>query len=316
MIFLWALIVVELIIILLLLSRPKKDITKEEELEFEKTKNSRLSKLNAHISEVKENSLNKIREYQEKSFQEISVKKDEEYLKIKDARKEWELEEKKQFEEFKLQQEQIKLNKKEELERIIKEDISLVQKTKLESEVEIGEIEQKIEDWRNKYDAAVQVYKKLDKDKQAGDFYRIQFDEVETEELEELNGVIRKLKNPMPFYKAVHDIYYRNKVSELVKRVVGISKISGIYKITHIESGKCYVGQSVDIGNRWKQHIKRGVGADKLTQNKLYPALMKYGITNFTFEIVETTEDTSKLNEMEQYWQDFLSAKDFGFSMK
>jgi len=43
---------------------------------------------------------------------------------------------------------------------------------------------------------------------------------------------------------------------------------------------------------------------------------MKYGIQNFTFEIVETTEDTNKLNDMEKYWQEFLGAKDFGFSMK
>jgi len=28
---------------------------------------------------------------------------------------------------------------------------------------------------------------------------------------------------------------------------------------------------------------------------------MKYGIQNFTFEIVETTEDTNKLNDMEKY---------------
>jgi hypothetical protein len=43
---------------------------------------------------------------------------------------------------------------------------------------------------------------------------------------------------------------------------------------------------------------------------------MEEGIQNFTFEIVEETDDTSKLNEMEQYWQEFLGAKEFGYSQK
>ena len=29
----------------------------------------------------------------------------------------------------------------------------------------------------------------------------------------------------------------------------------GIYKITCNETGKCYIGQSIDIENRWLQHI-------------------------------------------------------------
>jgi hypothetical protein len=43
---------------------------------------------------------------------------------------------------------------------------------------------------------------------------------------------------------------------------------------------------------------------------------MELGIHNFIFEIVEITEDTSKLNEMEKYWQDFYQAKEFGYSIK
>jgi len=47
--------------------------------------------------------------------------------------------------------------------------------------------------------------------------------------------------------------------------------------------------------------MKRGVGAEALTNNKLYPAMMELGAHNFMFEIVETTQDASKLNEMEKY---------------
>lgn len=135
-------------------------------------------------------------------------------------------------------------------------------------------------------------------------------------EIEELRDVIQKLRNPMPFYRAVYDIYFANKVSDLVSNVVGRGRVSGVYKITEIESGKVYVGQSVDIGERWKQHIRRGSGAVALTNNKLYPAMIESGVENFTFEVLETTEDVSKLNEMEKYWQEFFKAKEFGYSMR
>jgi hypothetical protein len=35
----------------------------------------------------------------------------------------------------------------------------------------------------------------------------------------------------------------------------------------------CYVGQAANISERWRQHIKRGVGAETATRNKLYPAM-------------------------------------------
>jgi len=33
--------------------------------------------------------------------------------------------------------------------------------------------------------------------------------------------------------------------------------ISGIYKITNKVNGKVYIGQSVDIERRWKEHRQR-----------------------------------------------------------
>lgn len=183
-------------------------------------------------------------------------------------------------------------------------------------ETSLNEIKTEIEIWRSKQDAAIQVFQSLDELKSGAEFNKISFTSEEGEEIKELDAAIRRLRNPMPFRKAVYDIYYKNKVNDLVARVVGNGRVSGIYKITHIESGKCYVGQSVNIGDRWKQHAKRGCGADVLTNNKLYPAMMELKLENFSFEVVETTEDTSRLNEMEKYWQEYLKAKEFGYSMK
>ena len=77
----------------------------------------------------------------------------------------------------------------------------------------------------------------------------------------------------------------------------------------------CYVGQAVNIADRWKQHIKRAVGAEERTNNKLYPAMDKIGPWNFTFEVIEECP-RELLNEREDYWQDFYDAKEYGYSIK
>ena len=77
----------------------------------------------------------------------------------------------------------------------------------------------------------------------------------------------------------------------------------------------CYVGQAANLAERWKQHIKRGLGADPITKNKLYPAMKAIGVENFSFEVIEECE-RSKLDEREDYWQYFFKAKEFGYSIK
>ena len=43
--------------------------------------------------------------------------------------------------------------------------------------------------------------------------------------------------------------------------------------------------------------------------------MLKEGVENFTFEIVEEC-DRTLLNEKEDYWQDYFEAKTFGYSIK
>lgn len=60
--------------------------------------------------------------------------------------------------------------------------------------------------------------------------------------------------------------------------------MTGIYKITNLVNGKMYIGQAVDIEERWIRH-KRDWKIDKT--KVLYKAIRKYGIENFSFEIIE-----------------------------
>lgn len=64
----------------------------------------------------------------------------------------------------------------------------------------------------------------------------------------------------------------------------------GIYKITNKMNGKCYIGQSIDVEKRLREHKLRAFRGDEKTNKEynkaLYKALRKYGIEAFTYDIL------------------------------
>lgn len=77
-----------------------------------------------------------------------------------------------------------------------------------------------------------------------------------------------------------------------------MKKIQGIYKIRNCINGKVYIGQSINIKNRWKAH------KDNITtiyNHPLYNAFRKYGISNFEFSIIEEVIESNGINAREQY---------------
>lgn len=69
----------------------------------------------------------------------------------------------------------------------------------------------------------------------------------------------------------------------------------GIYKITNTINGKCYIGQSINIEERWRHHHYPSKG---VSHYPLYLAFDKYGLENFTFEVLEECSQ-KELNDKE-----------------
>ena len=180
---------------------------------------------------------------------------------------------------------------------------------------ELKKVQDELTDLVQKLNCAVEANKRAEEIKQKQDFYRLQLTTIDLDEIKRLREVEPYLREKEPLNKVIWKVYYEKPYTDLIGRVVGTGIHTGIYKITNIENQMCYVGQAVNIADRWKQHIKRGIGAEAPTRNKLYPAMLEVGVENFTFEIVEEC-DKSKLNEREDYWQEFFHAKDFGYSIK
>jgi group I intron endonuclease len=90
----------------------------------------------------------------------------------------------------------------------------------------------------------------------------------------------------------------------------------GIYKITNLINGKVYIGQSVDIGARWRKHHNEPFDVNSHQYNcSLYRAIRKYGLDYFSFEIIEECKKED-LNEREKYWVSQYNShnKNFGYN--
>jgi hypothetical protein len=76
----------------------------------------------------------------------------------------------------------------------------------------------------------------------------------------------------------------------------------GIYRITNLCNGKNYVGQSIDVEKRWRQHKQKSARKENTYLQK---AFAKYGIENFDFDVLqECTKE--ELNDLEiKYIEEF-----------
>lgn len=99
----------------------------------------------------------------------------------------------------------------------------------------------------------------------------------------------------------------------------GLDKVGGIYKLTWKEDESiCYIGQAVNIKERWYTHIKKMVGVEPKGNERLY----EEGRTpdKFYWEVVEVIEDAAtnkaKMDERERYYIELLGCKEIGLNKK
>lgn len=143
-------------------------------------------------------------------------------------------------------------------------------------------------------------------------FYTLSIDGCEKREIAIIKSIEDMLRDPRPLRMLIWSTYYLKKANELCSNVLGPNKKTGIYKITSLIDGRCYIGQAIDVKERWREHMKAGLGIDA-TGSKFYETMQEQGIDNFTFELLE---ECSKdlLNEKERFYIDLYQSLDYGFN--
>lgn len=172
---------------------------------------------------------------------------------------------------------------------------------------------QKLKDLEDKQLAYIQAQQRQEKIRQQQDYYRLVINDIDLNDIKLLRELQPRFFKKESIDKLIWEVYYKPAYDILTSHLFNTTeKICGIYKITDLTTGQSYIGQSVDIRERFRQHIKTSLSYGKAT-NKLYQTMQKSGQSNFTFEILEKVP-RDKLNERETYWIDFYKTKDVGLN--
>lgn len=86
---------------------------------------------------------------------------------------------------------------------------------------------------------------------------------------------------------------------------LALHKKPGIYKIENIINGHCYIGQSIDLGRRIRNHFTE-LKRNNHHNNHLQNAYKKHGKRNFVFSVLIYCEN----NELTRYEQWFVDTID------
>lgn len=93
----------------------------------------------------------------------------------------------------------------------------------------------------------------------------------------------------------------------------------GIYKFTNKINGKCYIGQSIQLEKRKREHKYNSFHKNSNEYNsQFHKAIRKYGIENFDYEVLEFLEEkeytTKKLNELEKKYINYFNSYKNGYN--
>lgn len=75
----------------------------------------------------------------------------------------------------------------------------------------------------------------------------------------------------------------------------------GIYKITNTENNKVYIGESINIRDRWKDHISR-LRNNNHRNKHLQTSYNKYGESIFLIEVIRIMDDIIELKRVESHY--------------
>lgn len=196
-----------------------------------------------------------------------------------------------EFEAEKLKYESYKKSYKEELDTL-KQDIESIKETRR---------------------AAIASRNKELIVEQNKDDYTLILPREEERDIPILREVQYKISKPRTIAMAIWNGYYQPIAKTKFPKILGKQNVCGIYKITNQKTGECYIGQAVDVRKRWYDHAKAMIGIDTPQNNLLYAAAQKYGLDDFTFELLLECKP-NELDVKEKYFIELYNSNTFGYN--
>ena len=191
--------------------------------------------------------------------------------------------------------------------------LNSLEETKKEYTKELEQIQELLEVERSKRAAINEEILRQRQMEEEGDFYRIQLNPNDKNDVHILRDIAPRLRHPEVINKVIWSGYYQKPLADLRKRLLPNGDISGVYKITRLKTKEIYIGQSTSIDRRFQDHVKTALGVGTLANSRFHKVLFEDGPENFYFEILEETDKT-KLRERESYYIDWFKSDRFGLN--
>ena len=196
-----------------------------------------------------------------------------------------------------------------------KMDAALYQTKVAQEQQKLSEILSQIDEFKEKRAAINQEILRSRAIEEKQDFYRVLLDDVAKRDISILNEVKSKISKVELFNKLIYDNYIAKPSREMTKRVLEGKDPTGIYKVTNIQTNEIYIGKSKTCATRWINHVKSACGLEGVADSQFQRALKKYGIENFTWELLEVCT-SENLNEREKYYIEFFDSINYGYNMR
>ena len=180
-------------------------------------------------------------------------------------------------------------------------------------EEQVNKIQNELEAERSKRAAINEEILRQKKLEEQQDFFRIQLNPDDTNDIELLRSITPRLRHPEAINKVIWTGYYQKPLAELRKRLLTNGDVSGVYNITRLKTNEIYIGQTTSVDKRWQEHVKSALGVGTLASSQLHRAMAADGCENFTFELLEEVPK-DKLRERESYYIDFYDSKTYGLN--
>lgn len=178
---------------------------------------------------------------------------------------------------------------------------------------ELEEVNKELDKMKKTRAAAMEAKRKEKEIEENIQFYSLSIENKDKNDIKTLERVKEDLNNPRILSMLIWQNFFRDKMTELCNNILGTKTICGIYKITNQITKECYIGQSVDVAKRFKDHAKCGLDIDRPQGNKLYQSMLEYNLWNFSFELLEECPK-EQLNEKEKFYISLYDSCNYGYN--
>lgn len=180
-------------------------------------------------------------------------------------------------------------------------------------EEQINKVQNELEEERTKRAAINEEIRRQREVEEQQDFYRIQLDPNDKDDVEILRSVAPRLRHPEAINKVIWTGYYQKPLAELRKRLLPNGDVSCVYMATRMKTGEVYVGQTTSFDKRLQEHTRSALGIGTLASSQLHRKMLEDGPENYTWQILEVVPK-DKLRERESYYIDFYDSKTYGLN--